>query len=523
MVARKRPRPVVLCVLDGWGHREETDNNAIALAATPALDRLVAGSPHALINASSSEVGLPRGQIGSSEVGHINLGAGRIVVQNLPRADAAIADGSLFEGAVFSDLAAALETTGGTCHVLGLLSPGGVHAHQAHIAAMVRELASRRVAVAVHAFLDGRDTPPKSALGFITDFAADIGDVEGAAMATVSGRYYAMDRDRRWERIERAYDAITSGLGDRATSATDAVSRSYAADITDEFAVPTVIGDYDGMQGGDGLVMMNFRADRAREILAALVDPDFDGFRRDAPVALARTVGLTSYSAELDRRLGVLLPPQELTATLGEVVARQGLTQLRIAETEKYAHVTFFFNGGSEEPFAGEERILVPSSKVATYDLKPEMSAREVTERLVAEIDGRRFDFILANFANTDMVGHTGVLAATIKAVETVDECVGRIADAVERTGGTLIVTSDHGNAELMFDAATAQAHTAHTTDLVPCVLIHPPARATALHAGRLADIAPTVLELLGIEKPGEMTGRSLIVADRGTIEAAAE
>ena len=522
-MAATRPKPVVLCVLDGWGHREETGSNAIALAATPALDRLRADAPHALLDAASTDVGLPPGQIGNSEVGHMNLGAGRVVLQDLPRADAAIADGSLFESPVFADLAAALEASGGTCHVLGLLSPGGVHAHQAHIAAMVRALAARGLAVAVHAFLDGRDTPPRSAQAFLDDFLAAIAGAEGAAVATVSGRYYAMDRDRRWPRVERAHAAIAHGRGVSAASAADALARADAADIGDEFVVPTVVGGYGGMRDGDGLVMMNFRADRVREILSALVDPDFDGFRRARPAALAGAVGLTSYSAELDRRLGVLLPPRHPTSTLGEVLARAGLAQLRIAETEKYAHVTFFFNGGREEPFAGEERILVPSPQVATYDRKPEMAAREVADRLVAAIAGGRFDFILANFANTDMVGHTGVLAAAVRAVETVDECIGRIADAVGRAGGALIVTADHGNAELMFDAGTGQAHTAHTTHPVPCLLIHAPARARALRAGRLADLAPTVLDLLGIDRPGEMTGRSLIVADRRPIEAAAE
>ena len=523
MTAANRPRPVVLCVLDGWGHREETGSNAIALAATPALDRLRASAPHALLEAASTEVGLPPGQIGNSEVGHMNLGAGRVVVQDLPRADAAIADGSLFESPAFTDLAAALEASGGTCHVLGLLSPGGVHSHQAHIAAMVRALSGRGLAVAVHAFLDGRDTPPRSAQGFLAEFLDALAGVEGTAVATVSGRYYAMDRDRRWARVERAYAAIAHGRGARAASAPAAVALAYAADIGDEFVVPTVIGGYGGMRDGDGLVMMNFRADRVREILSALVAPDFAGFRRARPAALAGAVGLTSYSAELDRRLGVLLPPRPSAATLGEVLARAGLAQLRVAETEKYAHVTFFFNGGREEPFVGEERILVPSPKVATYDRKPEMAAREVSERLVAEIAGGRFDFILANFANTDMVGHTGVLPAAIRAVETVDECIGRIADAVGRAGGALIVTADHGNAELMFDAGTDQAHTAHTTHPVPCLLIHAPARVRALRAGRLADLAPTVLDLLGIDKPREMTGRSLIVAAGRPLEAAAE
>ena len=518
-----RPKPVVLCVLDGWGYREETKDNAIALAATPALDQLLEKSPNTLLSASSSDVGLPSGQMGNSEVGHMNLGAGRVVVQDLSRIDEALGDGSLFEGQEFIELAEALNKSAGVCHVLGLLSPGGVHAHQAHITAMVRELAARGFEVAVHAFLDGRDTPPKSALVFVSEFLDQIRNVSGAYVATVSGRYYAMDRDERWERVERAYDAIAKGRGAIASDAIEAVSAAYAADLTDEFVVPTVIGGYRGIQPGDGLAMMNFRADRAREISSALVDPDFDGFNCGTPVELTHAVGLASYSAALDRRLGVLLPPLELSATLGEVVAASGMTQLRIAETEKYAHVTFFFNSGSEEPFDGEERILVPSPKVGTYDQKPEMSAVKVTDRLVAEIDSDRFDFILVNFANTDMVGHTGILKAAIKAVEVVDRCVGRIANSVTRAGGTLLVTADHGNAELMYDPETTQAHTAHTTDLVPCVLINPPPHANALQTGRLADIAPTVLELLGIDKPAEMTGHSLIATDRDPIEAAVE
>ena len=523
MTVPVRPKPVVLCVLDGWGHREESKDNAIALATTPALDQLLENSPNTLLSASSSDVGLPHGQMGNSEVGHMNLGAGRVVVQDLPRIDEAIADRSLFECPAFIELVVALKKSGGVCHVLGLLSPGGVHAHQAHISAMIRELATRGVEVAIHAFLDGRDTPPKSALVFVSELLDQISDVSGAYVATVSGRYYAMDRDERWERIEQAYEAIANGRGMNAPDAIEAVSTAYAADLTDEFVVPTVIGGYEGMRPGDGMVMMNFRADRARELASALVDPGFDGFNGGMPVELAHAVGLVSYSAALDRRLGVLLPRPELSSTLGEIVAANGMTQLRIAETEKYAHVTFFFNGGSEETFAGEDRILVPSPKVATYDLKPEMSALKITDRLVAEINRNSFDFILVNFANTDMVGHTGILEATIRAVEAVDKCVGSIANSVTRSGGTLLVTADHGNAEQMYDPETTQAHTAHTTDRVPCILVNPPPHATALQTGRLADIAPTVLDLLGIDKPAEMTGHSLIATDRELVEAAAE
>jgi len=517
MVAINRPKPVILCVLDGWGHREERAHNAIALARTPSLDRLFASSPHVLLNASSSDVGLPLGQMGNSEVGHMNLGAGRVVVQDLPRVDAAIADGTLFQTPVFADLIGTLRKSGGTCHVLGLLSPGGVHAHQTHIAAFAREVAAHDVPVAIHAFLDGRDTPPKSALAYLSEFLSELPET-GVTMATVSGRYYGMDRDQRWERVERAYRAIALGEGGHAGGPIEAVSAAYEAGITDEFIAPTAIGSYAGMAAGDGLVMMNFRSDRAREILSALVDPSFDGFARAGMNDFASRVGLVSYSAALDRQLTALLPPVAVLASLGELIAAAGLNQLRIAETEKYAHVTFFFNGGVEEPFAGEERILIPSPKVATYDLKPEMSAFDVTDQLIEAIERGHFDFILVNYANTDMVGHTGNLDAAISAVEAVDTCVSRVADAVVKSGGTLIVTADHGNAERMFDPTTAQAHTAHTTELVPCLIVNARsqglAQGLAKKEGRLADVAPTVLALLGISQSDQMTGRSLIGTD---------
>ena len=393
----------------------------------------------------------------------LNLGAGRVVVQDLPRVDAAIADGSLFETTVFADLIGALRKSGGTCHVLGLLSPGGVHAHQAQIAAFAREVAVRGVAVTIHAFLDGRDTPPKSAQGYLTEFLAALPET-GVTVASMCGRYYAMDRDQRWERVRARLSGHRIGR-EAITPMTPAaaVTAAYAAGLTDEFIVPAAIGGYAGMAAGDGLVMMNFRADRAREILSALVDPSFEGFQRTRVIDFASSVGLVSYSAALDRQLTALLPPVALPASLGEVVAAQGLRQLRIAETEKYAHVTFFFNGGVEDPFAGEDRILVPSPKVATYDLQPEMSAFEVTDQLIDAIQRARFDFILVNYANTDMVGHTGSLDAAIRAVEAVDTCVGRIADTVVQSGGTLIVTADHGNAERMFDPQNRTSpHRAH-------------------------------------------------------------
>ena len=513
MVEVHRPKPVVLCVLDGWGQRADSDHNAIAQARTPQLDRLFETCPHSLLNASSADVGLPRDQMGNSEVGHMNLGAGRVVVQDLPRVDAAIDDESLFHSDAFNDFVGNVRTRGGTCHILGLVSPGGVHAHQAHIAAFARRAAAAGVNVAVHAFLDGRDTPPKSAKDYVAALSAEIGGDTNIAIATVSGRYFAMDRDQRWDRVARAYEVITGGVGQHADDALAAITAAYAAGLTDEFVEPTAIGGYSGMAAGDGLVMMNFRSDRAREILAALVDPAFDGFARKSTVDFSAALGLVSYSSELDRYLTTLLPPQQLAASLGEVLAATGLTQLRIAETEKYAHVTFFFNGGLEEPFPGEVRILVPSPKVATYDLKPEMSAFEVTDRLVEAIENGGFDFILVNYANTDMVGHTGDLDAAITAVEAVDRCIGRLVAATEQVGGTLVITADHGNAERMFDPATGQAHTAHTTELVPCILVNPPVPRASLRPGRLADVAPTVLAMLGLAQPDEMTGTSLLDA----------
>ena len=514
------PRPVILCILDGWGHRESCDNNAICQARKPNLDRLFAAMPHALVDASEGEVGLPKGQMGNSEVGHMNLGAGRVVMQDLPRIDAAIADGSFAKNPVLTDAIAKLKQSGGTAHVMGLLSPGGVHSHQDQMAYLAEVLAKAGVPVAVHAFLDGRDTPPRSALDYLKAFQAKAPQ---AAIATVSGRYYAMDRDKRWARVEQAYRAVVAAEGERAGDPLEAVEQSYAAGTSDEFVLPTVIGGYAGMRDGDGLFMANFRADRAREILTALLDPAFDGFAATPRPGFRCAVGMVEYSNELNNFLTALYPPEELNETLGEVVAAAGRRQLRIAETEKYAHVTFFFNGGREDVFDGEERILVPSPDVATYDLKPEMSAPEVTDRLAAAIEGDGFDLIVVNYANGDMVGHTGDLAAAITAVETVDACVGRLAAAVEKVGGCILLTADHGNAEQMTDKATGQAHTAHTMNKVPLLLVNGPDRVAALGNGRLADIAPTVLDLMGLPKPKAMTGRSLLQPAAARGEAAAE
>ncbi len=505
-------RPVVLCILDGWGVSETRENNAIALARTPVWDRLMDNCPHALLDASEHEVGLPAGQMGNSEVGHMNIGAGRIVLQDLPRIDDALDKGTIPDLPAFKEFVAALKASGGAAHLMGLMSPGGVHSHQRHFAKMARLIAAEGVPVVVHAYLDGRDTPPKSAAGYLETFLAAIAGVDGVSFGVVSGRYWAMDRDKRWERITLAYDALTGAQADQsAADPVAAVEAAYARGETDEFVKPTVIGDYAGMADGDGLLMVNYRSDRAREILTALLDPTFDGFERKRVVRFAAALGMVSYSEALDAFMTALFPPEKLDAVLGATAAAAGKTQLRIAETEKYAHVTFFLNGGAEEPFEGEERILVPSPRVATYDLQPEMSAPEVTDKLVAAIESGRFDLIVCNYANTDMVGHTGDLDAAIRAVETVDRCLGRVDKAVREHGGALLVTADHGNAEQMRDPGTCQAHTAHTGNPVPLLLSADGTARVALHDGRLADVAPTVLHLMGLAQPEQMTGRCLI------------
>jgi len=508
-----RPRPVVLCILDGWGDSEEQDHNAIALGRTPNWDRLTASVPRARLDASAEEVGLPVGQMGNSEVGHTNMGAGRIVPQNLERISAAFVAGEL---AVNPDLGAFIETlksNGGTCHLMGLVSPGGVHSHQDHIASLARIVTDAGVPVALHAFLDGRDTPPRSAKDFMAEFLESTDGLKPLRVATVSGRYYAMDRDNRWERIERAFRVLVLAEGEKAESPIAAIEASYASDITDEFIVPAVIGDYEGAANGDGLLMANFRADRVRQILAALADPGFDGFDRPGLTGFAARIGMVEYSAALNGLFGVLFSTERLENILGQVVADAGMAQLRIAETEKYAHVTFFLNGGREEKFPGEERILVPSPKVATYDLKPEMSAVEVTDSLLGIIGEGRFDLIIVNYANGDMVGHTGILDAAIKAAECIDQCLGRLEEAVSKAGGVLLITSDHGNCEQMVDADTSQPHTAHSMNRVPVMMVNAPNWVRGLRDGRLSDMAPTILTLLGLAIPKEMTGRSLIEA----------
>ncbi|MBV9784645.1 MAG: 2,3-bisphosphoglycerate-independent phosphoglycerate mutase [Acidisphaera sp.] len=503
-------RPVMLVILDGWGWREGGADNAVHLAATPNFDRLMREHPHALLRTSGEDVGLPEGQIGNSEVGHLNIGAGRVVRQELPRISAAIADGSLGTLPALTRLIDALKRSEGTCHLIGLVSTGGVHSHLGHCAALARHLVQAGVLVQVHAIMDGRDTLPQSGAEHLQTLLAALPDDVG--IGTVCGRYYAMDRDHRWDRVEKAYAALALGQGAHFTDAAAAIADAYAANLTDEFISPSVIEGFSAMQDGDGLLCFNFRADRVRELLAALLDPDFSGFARPRRPQFAAAVGMTSYSTELAERLETLFPPQPMENLLGEVVAAAGLRQLRMAETEKYAHVTYFFNGGKETPNPGEQRILVPSPQVATYDLQPEMSAPELTDRAVAAIVSGSYDLIVLNYANPDMVGHTGSLEATIRAVEAADAGLGRLADAVAQAGGALLVTADHGNAEMMRDPQGGGPHPAHTTNPVPVVLAGGPG--DGLRDGRLADIAPTLLALLGLPQPAEMTGHPLLPGD---------
>jgi 2,3-bisphosphoglycerate-independent phosphoglycerate mutase len=449
--------------------------------------------------------------MGNSEVGHLNIGAGRVVMQDLPRIGAAVASGEIGRAPALTGLISKLKKSGGTCHLIGLVSPGGVHSHQDHAAALAKILTDAGVPALVHAFTDGRDTPPQSA-------AEDLKRLIGALppnvrIATVGGRYFAMDRDKRWDRVEKAYNAIVAADGPHFADAPAVVADAYASKKFDEFIVPAVVGDYRGMKDGDGVLCFNFRADRVREILTAMLDADFSGFARKRVVKFAAAVGMTQYSDELDKLMATIFPPQTFKNILGEVVADAGRTQLRMAETEKYAHVTYFLNGGREQPYRGEDRIMVPSPKVATYDLQPEMSAPELTDKAVAAINSGKYDLIVLNYANPDMVGHTGNLPAAIKAVQTVDAGLGRIADAIQKSGGALLVTADHGNCEMMRDPQTGGPHTSHTTNPVPLLLLGARNRAL-VGEGRLADLAPTLLELMELPKPKEMTGASLLRAD---------
>ncbi len=501
------PRPVMLMILDGWGWREDPADNAVRQAKTPNFDRLWQTGPHAFLDTSGHDVGLPQGQVGNSEVGHLNIGAGRVVMQELPRIGRAIDDGSLADAPALRSLIQALHASGGTCHLMGLVSDGGVHSHLDHAIALARILAGERVPVRVHTFTDGRDTLPRAAAAEMHRLQAALPD--GARIATVIGRYYAMDRDKRWDRVQRAYDAIVDGAGITYADAASAIDDAYSRNVTDEFVNPSAIGGYRGMADGDGLLCFNFRADRVREIMAALLDPAFAGFSRRRIVRLAAAAGMTRYSDDLAPFMEQLFQPQTMDRILGEVVADAGRRQLRMAETEKYPHVTYFLNGGREVPFVGEERIMVPSPKVATYDLQPEMSAPELTDKAVEAIGAGQFDLVVLNFANPDMVGHTGNLAAAVAAVQAVDAGLGRISEAVARAGGALLVTADHGNCEVMRDPVGGGPHTAHTLNPVPVLLAGAPG--AMLANGRLADLAPTLLDLMGLAQPPEMTGHSLL------------
>ncbi len=517
--------PTVLIVLDGWGYSDSVRDNAIAAAETPNWDRLWANAPHTLISGSGPDVGLPEGQMGNSEVGHMNLGAGRIVYQDLTRINLAIEDGSFFDNPVLSGAADAVQRTGGRLHILGLLSPGGVHSHERQIAAMV-ELATRRglEQVHVHAFLDGRDTPPRSAAASIEWMEGQLATLGAPPIASICGRYYAMDRDQRWDRIERAWRLLTRGEAEfEADSAAAALELAYARGESDEFVQPTRIAAPGrrpaSIAEGDAVVFMNFRADRARQLSRVFLHEDFDAFARGARPRLSSFVTLTHYADDIE--VPCAFPPDDLKNSIGEYLASLGLRQLRIAETEKYAHVTFFFSGGRETPFAGEQRILVPSPRVATYDLQPEMSAREVTDRLIEAITGGEFAFIVCNFANGDMVGHTGMFEAAVSACGVLDECIGRIVEALAAAGGQCLITADHGNVECMKDPRSGQPHTAHTSGPVPLVYCGPRA-ITFAEGGLLSDVAPTLLALMDLSQPAEMTGRSLIAAEAAEHRATA-
>lgn len=503
------PKPLVLIILDGFGHSDKPEYNAIHAASTPVYDRLRATYPHGLISGSGMDVGLPDGQMGNSEVGHMNLGAGRVVYQDFTRVTKAIRDGEFFENPTINQAVDKAVAAGKAVHILGLLSDGGVHSHQDHIVAMA-ELAAKRGAekIYLHAFLDGRDTPPKSAQPSIGLLDAAFARLGKGRIASLTGRYFAMDRDNRWDRVEQAYHLIVDGAGQfNAASAVEGLQAAYERGESDEFVKATTIGTPVQVEDGDAVVFMNFRADRARELTRAFVEPGFKEFERKRAPQVG-FVMLTQYAASIPAPAA--FAPEALTNVLGEYLAKNGKTQLRIAETEKYAHVTFFFSGGREEPFEGEERILIPSPNVATYDLKPEMSAPEVTDKIVDAIENQRYDVIIVNYANGDMVGHTGVFEAAVKAVETLDTCVGRITEALEKVGGEALITADHGNVEQMEDECTGQAHTAHTCEPVPFIYVGKRS-ARIREGGVLADVAPTLLKLMGLEQPAEMTGKTIV------------
>ena len=503
------PKPVVLCILDGWGLSDQTEANAVALGDTPNFDRLMAARPNATLTTHGNDVGLPTGQMGNSEVGHTNIGAGRVVAMDLGQIDLAIEDRSFFSNAAIHAFIESVKAANGTAHLMGVISDGGVHGHIDHVIAAAEMVASAGVPVVIHAVTDGRDVAPKSADGFLETLVSKL--PEGATVGTVTGRYFAMDRDNRWERVEQAYRVMVGGTAEhKAANAVEAVKAAYARGETDEFIQATLVGDYAGAKDGDGFFCLNFRADRAREILLAVGEDDFDGFEGRNRPHWASILGMVDYSKTHDTFMAAAYPKKVVRNTLGAWVAAKGLTQFRLAETEKYPHVTFFLNGGKEAPEKGEDRYMAPSPKVATYDLQPEMSAEEVSDQFVGAIE-KGYDLIVVNFANPDMVGHTGDLEAAKAACHAVDTGLGRALEALEKAGGAMIVTADHGNCEQMIDPETGGPHTAHTLNPVPVILVGGPEGARLRTGGRLADLAPTLLELMQIDKPEEMTGESLL------------
>lgn len=502
------PKPVVLCILDGWGIGGTPFANAPVQARTPTMDRLMAECPHSTLTTYGPDVGLPTGQMGNSEVGHTNIGAGRVVAMDLGQIDLAIEDGSFFANPALLAFAGRVKGAGGRAHLMGVVSDGGVHGHITHLLAAARALTGAGLEVLIHAITDGRDVAPSSARGYMAALLAGL--PAGARVATVSGRYYAMDRDNRWERVALAYAAMVEGRGEAAPDAAAAVERAAERGETDEFILPTVIADYAGARDGDGLFCLNFRADRAREILAAIGQPGFDAFGTVTRPDWSGLLGMVEYSEGHNAYMTAAYPKRDIRNTLGEWVARHGLTQFRLAETEKYPHVTFFLNGGKEAPEAGEDRFMPPSPKVATYDLQPEMAEPEVAAQLVGAIR-KGYDLVVVNFANPDMVGHTGSLPAAMRACEAVDDGLGQAVAALTAAGGAMLVIADHGNCEVMVDPVTGGPHTAHTTNPVPAILVGGPPGAR-LRPGRLADVAPTILELMGLARPEEMTGESLII-----------
>lgn len=503
--------PVALVILDGWGISTRCDNNAACQANTPTLDLLRQEWPISRLSASGQDVGLPDGQMGNSEVGHLNIGAGRVIYQDLSRIGLAIEDGTFFENEALKRVCKQLVASGGKLHLLGLLSDGGVHSHNTHLYALVRMAQKLGVKdVCIHAFLDGRDTPPKSAADYLFQLEEELKKIGLGRIVTITGRYWAMDRDNRWERVEKAYLALTEGIAQRADSSAEAINAAYSAGQTDEFVEPQVIGQAGSIDDGDGIIFFNFRADRAREITRALTLADFSGFSRTKIPQLADFVCLTEYDENFD--LPIAFSSETYPDILAEVVSDAGLKQLRIAETEKYAHVTFFFNGGVERAWPGEDRVLIPSPKeVATYDQKPSMSAEEVTDEVIKRVESKEYQLIVLNFANCDMVGHTGILSAAIEAVETVDRCLERVVAAVTAAGGKLLITADHGNCEQMVDD-NGRPHTAHTTNPVQLIFVDSERKDQNIRDGILADLAPTILDLLSLEKPAAMTGQSLLV-----------